>query len=53
MAGHVGEDVESLYNEGFDAIFGIVPGAADLETLLASGRENIARTAESIARLLK
>ncbi|WP_230873966.1 glycerate kinase [Paenibacillus woosongensis] len=53
MAGHIGQDVESLYDEGFDAIFGIVPGAADLESLLASGKENIARTSESIARLLK
>lgn len=53
MAGYIGKDVETLYNEGFDAIFGIVPGAAELGTLLAQGRENVARTAESIARLLK
>lgn len=53
MAGYVGKDVETLYDEGFDAIFGIVPGAAELETLLAAGKENVARTAESIARLLK
>jgi glycerate kinase len=53
LAGYVGKDVESLYDEGFDAIFGIVPGAADIETLLARGKENVARTAESIARLLK
>lgn len=53
LAGYVGQDVEALYEEGFDAIFGIVPGASDLESLLARGRENVARTAESIARLLK
>jgi glycerate kinase len=53
LAGHVGKDVEALYDEGFDAIFGIVPGAADIDTLLAQGKENIARTSESIARLLK
>lgn len=53
LAGYVGQDVETLYDEGFDAIFGIVPGAADLETLLARGKENVARTSESIARLLK
>jgi len=53
LAGYVGQDVETLYEEGFDAIFGIVPGASDLESLLARGRENVARTAESIARLLK
>jgi glycerate 2-kinase len=53
LAGYVGKDVETLYNEGFDAIFGIVPGAADIETLLAQGKENVARISESIARLLK
>jgi glycerate 2-kinase len=53
LAGYVGQDVETLYDEGFDAIFGIVPGAADLENLLVTGRENVSRTAESIARLLK
>lgn len=53
LAGYIGQDVETLYDEGFDAIFGIVPGAADLETLLAQGKENVARTSESIARLLK
>lgn len=53
LAGYVGEGVETLYDEGFDAIFGIVPGAADLDTLLAQGKKNVARTSESIARLLK
>jgi glycerate 2-kinase len=53
LAGYIGKDVEVLYNEGFDAIFGIVPGAADLEALLTQGKENVARTSESIARLLR
>lgn len=53
LAGYIGQDVETLYEEGFDAIFGIVPGAADLDTLLAQGKENVIRTSESIARLLK
>lgn len=53
IAGYIGQDVETLYAEGFDAIFGIVPGAADIETLLAQGKLNVARTSESIARLLK
>jgi glycerate 2-kinase len=53
LAGYVGQDVEALYNEGFDAIFGIVPGAADIDTLLVKGMENVSRTSESIARLLK
>lgn len=53
LAGYVGQDVETLYDEGFDAIFGIVPGAADIDTLLVKGKENVSRTSESIARLLK
>lgn len=53
LAGYIGQDVETLYNEGFDAIFGIVPGAADIDTLLVKGMENVSRTSESIARLLK
>ncbi len=53
LAGYIGQDIEVLYEEGFDAIFGIVPGAAELENLLAQGKANVARTAESVARLLK
>ncbi len=53
LAGYIGQDIEILYEEGFDAIFGIVPGAAELEALLAQGKANVARTAESVARLLK
>lgn len=53
LAGYIGQDIEVLYNEGFDAIFGIVPGAAELDNLLAQGKANVARTAESVARLLK
>jgi glycerate 2-kinase len=53
LAGYVGQDVEALYDEGFDAIFGIVPGAADIDILLVKGKENVSRTSESIARLLK
>lgn len=53
LAGYIGKDVEVLYDEGFDAIFGIVPGASDIETLLAQGKENVTRTTENICRLLK
>lgn len=53
LAGYVGKDIETLYDEGFDAIFGIVPGAADIDSLLVKGKENVSRTSESIARLLK
>lgn len=53
LAGYIGKDVETLYDEGFDAIFGIVPGAADIDTLLSQGRDNVTRTSENIARLLR
>ncbi|GFN33992.1 glycerate kinase family protein [Paenibacillus xylaniclasticus] len=53
LAGCIGKNVEDLYEEGFDAIFGIVPGAANLEDLLVQGKDNVARTAESVARLLR
>lgn len=53
LAGYIGKDVESLYDEGFDAIFGIVPGASDIDALLAQGKQNVIRTSESVARLLK
>ncbi|MFZ4832592.1 glycerate kinase [Rouxiella sp. Mn2063] len=53
LAGYIGAGVNELYSEGIDAIFGIVPGAASIETLLAQGPENIARTCENIGRLLK
>ena len=34
IAGYVGEGIDTLYTEGIDAVFGIVPGAADLGKLL-------------------
>lgn len=53
LAGYIGEGIDTLYAEGIDAIFGIVPGAASLEQLLANGPANVERTCENIARLLK
>lgn len=53
LAGYVGAGIETLYNEGIDAIFGIVPGASSLDKLLAEGPENVERTAENIARVLQ
>lgn len=53
IAGYVGEGIDMLYTEGIDAVFGIVPGAADLEQLLREGPENMERTTENIARVLK
>lgn len=53
LAGYLGEGIESLYSEGFTAIFGIIPGACDLPTALKNGPSNVARTTENIVRLLK
>ncbi|MCM3206614.1 glycerate kinase [Paenibacillus illinoisensis] len=53
IAGYVGEGIDTLYTEGIDAVFGIVPGAADLDKLLREGPENVEHTMENIARVLK
>ncbi|ARW75049.1 glycerate kinase [Lactobacillus johnsonii] len=52
LAGYLGEGIDSLYSEGFTAIFGIIPGACDLLTALKNGPSNVARTTENIVRLL-
>lgn len=53
LAGYLGEGIDSLYSEGFTAIFGIIPGACDLSTALKNGPSNVTRTTENIVRLLK
>lgn len=53
IAGSIGENIEVLYEEDFDGVFGTIPQASDLQTLLAHGKENIQRTTESICRLIK
>ena len=52
LAGYLGEGIDSLYSEGFTAIFGIIPGACDLSTALKNGPSNVARTTENIVLLL-
>lgn len=53
VAGYIGEGIDALYEEGIDAVFGIVPGTGELEKLLAEGPQNVERTCENIARVLK
>lgn len=53
LAGYIGEGIDTLYAEGIDAVFGIVPGASELEKLLKDGPANVERTCENIARVLK
>ena len=52
LAGYLGEGIDSLYSEGFTAIFGIIPGACDLSTALKNGPSNVAKATENIVRLL-
>ncbi|MBT0719925.1 glycerate kinase [Rosenbergiella collisarenosi] len=51
LAGAIGDGVESLYDENFTAIFGILRQACSLEQALKEGERNIAFTTENIARL--
>ncbi|MGO4939843.1 glycerate kinase [Fundicoccus sp. Sow4_D5] len=53
LAGSLGEGYTTLYENGFDAIFSITPGASDLATLFKNAEENIEFTTEAICRLLK
>lgn len=53
LAGTIGKNIDELYSEGIDVIFGIIPAAAKIEDLLGNGHQNIERTSENIARLIK
>ncbi len=53
LAGYLGKGIDTLYECGFTAIFGILPGACDLQTALKDGPQNLERTMENIVRLLK
>lgn len=53
IAGYIGEGIDSLYEIGIDTVFGIVPGASDIDTLLKDGPKNVERTCENIARLIQ
>ncbi|KAB7791390.1 glycerate kinase family protein [Bifidobacterium leontopitheci] len=52
LAGHVGDGIDGLYGLGVDAVFGIAPGASDLQTLLHGAAGNVSRTCEQVARLV-
>ncbi|WP_226002270.1 glycerate kinase [Paenibacillus sp. BJ-4] len=53
IAGYIGKGIDTLYQEGIDAVFGIVPGASELGKLLVEGPQNVERTCENIARVLQ
>lgn len=53
LAGNIGKDVDILYDYGFNAIFPILPRVETLEEALLQGKENLEKTSENIARLIK
>lgn len=53
FAGRIGNGVESLYDNGFTAIIGILKGVTTLEEALEYGEENLAFAAENVCRVLK
>ncbi|MCM3116276.1 glycerate kinase [Neobacillus sp. MER 74] len=52
FAGRIGDGVESLYDNGFTAIIGILKGVTTLEKALECGEENLAFAAENVCRVL-
>ena len=52
LAGQVADDASQLYDVGFDAIFSIVPRTMTVPEAIETAYENLANTAENIARLL-
>ena len=53
IAGNLGNGYEILYDNGFDAIFSIMPGVRTLKTALASGSVNVENTVRNIFAALK
>lgn len=53
IAGMLGEDIDELYDLGFDALFPIIPRLSSIELLLKNGVENLKRTSENVARVIK
>ncbi len=53
ISGSIGEDVGSLYELGFDGIFGTVPAPAELDEILENTLENVERVTEAVCRVLK
>lgn len=53
IVGSIDEDMNSLNNLGFDAIFSIVPGIMSVEEAMNRGEEHVERTIENVVKLLK
>ncbi|WP_043165268.1 glycerate kinase family protein [Bifidobacterium callitrichos] len=53
VAGHIGKGIDELHEVGIDAVFGIAPGAASLDSLLKDAARNVTFTTEQIVRTLR
>ena len=53
IAGSIGDDIDILYDYGFDVFFSIMQGVSDLDDALKNGSNNIERACENIGRLIK
>lgn len=53
LCGSVGEGYESVFDAGIDAVFSTVTGITDLKELKKKASQNVAQTAENVARLME
>ena len=53
LAGAVGKGVDTVYEQGIDALFPVVHGAVDLPEALAKGAENLTRAARNLAAVMR
>lgn len=52
FAGKIGNGIEDLYSLGINSVIGIMPGVISIGEALASGKENLERASENIARII-
>ncbi|WP_460287378.1 glycerate kinase family protein [Clostridium faecium] len=52
VAGRIGDDIVTIYDEGIVSVFSILQKVTYLEEALEDGKENLEKTLENIARLL-
>ncbi|MGG0459832.1 glycerate kinase [Priestia aryabhattai] len=53
IAGSIGVGSEAVYEHGISALFSVVPGAVTLQEALEKADENIERTAENVASVIR
>lgn len=53
FSGRIGNGVEPLYDNGFNAIIGILRGVTTIEEALETGEVNLALATENVCRILK